>query len=376
VKTAAKRSAPRHAGVLQVVLSLTPGGTERLVIQLVRSLAPTFRMTVCCLDEPGAWAGELQQAGIDIVALGRRPGFHPRLGRDIAAVAERVGARVLHCHHYSPFVYGCIARACDPHLRIVFTEHGRVGDSAPSRKRRMANALFSRFPHRVCVVSADLQRHMAAEGFAADGVEVVPNGIDPGTLPDDRARREARQLLGVGDEAFVIGTVGRLDPVKDLPTLVEAFASVRQARPGARLVIVGDGPARAELERLAGAAPDIRLLGHRSDVRRLLPGFDVYASSSVFEGVSLTILEAMATGCPVVATRVGGTPEVVVDGDTGLLVESRSPSALAGALARVAAAPGLAAALGQAGRTRVCERFSLDRMINHYATAYSELGAS
>jgi glycosyltransferase involved in cell wall biosynthesis len=377
VKTVARRMPGRPgAGVLQVVLNLAPGGTERLVVETVRRLHRQFRMAVCCLDDDGPWADELRAEGIQIVALRRRPGFQPFLGQDIAHLASRYGAGVLHCHHYSPFVYGCIARGFSPRLRLLFTEHGRSNDGPPSRKRRLANALFARMPDRVCVVSADLQRHMEAEGFGSSQVEIVPNGIEPGGMPDGEARRQAREVMGIDRTAFVIGSVGRLDPVKDFPTLIAAFRRLSLSRPDARLVIVGDGPARAELKRICGDNEDVRFLGHRGDARGLMAGFDAYASSSIFEGVSLTILEAMAAGRPVVATRVGGTPEVVVDGVTGVLVEPRDAAGLAAALVHISADPHRAQAMGLAGRARVCDRFTLERMVNHYARAYSELGAS
>lgn len=376
MRTVARRSPNRvRGGVLQVVLNLAPGGTERLVVETVRRLHHRFRMAVCCLDDDGPWAEELRQEGVEVMTLRRRPGFQPSLGQDIARMAARHGAGVLHCHHYSPFVYGCIARTLSPRLRLLFTEHGRAHDGPPSRKRRLANVFLARMPDRVCVVSADLQRHMATEGFHS-GVEVVPNGIEPGGVPDEDARLQARQLMGVDRGAFLIGSVGRLDPVKDFPTLIAAFRQVALSRPNARLVIVGDGPVRGELERQAAGAPEIRFMGHRADVRSLLAGFDAYASSSIFEGVSLTILEAMAAARPVAATRVGGTPEVVVDGGTGVLVEPRDAAALAQALLRLSADLNQAQAMGTAGRARVFERFTLDRMVNYYAAAYSQLGAS
>jgi glycosyltransferase involved in cell wall biosynthesis len=364
-----------RSGVLQVVLSLSPGGTERLVIETVRRLRHRYRMAVCCLDDDGVWAEELRQDGIQVEALRRRSGFHPFLGRDIATVAARHGALVLHCHHYSPFVYGCVARAFSPRLRVVFTEHGRFGDGPPSPKRRLANLLFSRIPHRVCVVSGDLRNHLTAEGFKSDDIDVVANGIQAGELPDQNARRQARASLGVDDKAFVIGTIGRLDPVKDLTTLITAFQLFRSTCPAARLVIIGDGPLQGELQRLASATQGILFAGHRSDARSLVAGFDVYVSSSVFEGMSLTILEAMAAGCAVVATRVGGTPEIVVDGETGMLVQPRDAAGLTDALVRLSSNPLRAQAMGLAGRARLCELFTIERMVNYYANAYSALGA-
>lgn len=359
-------------------MSLSPGGTERLVIEICRRLSSQFRFSVCCLDDEGEWTTELLDAGIEVVSLRRRPGFHPSLGRRIGSLATQNGANVLHCHHYTPFVYGRIATFWTPGVGLVFTEHGRLSDSRPSRKRRIVNPLLGRLPALVYAVSADLRRHMVAEGFPAARVEVAYNGIDPGPCTTFAERRNARARLGISVDQYVVGTVARLDPVKDLTTLVTAFGAFRRTRPDAVLVVIGDGPERtriADAAREAAVSEVVLFAGARHDVRQLLPAFDVYVNSSVTEGLSVTILEAMAASIPVVATSVGGNPEAVAHGDTGLLVPARSPSALAAALSELAAAPVRGITLGAAGRRRLEERFTLDQMANRYARAYQALAA-
>jgi glycosyltransferase involved in cell wall biosynthesis len=362
------------AQVLQVVLSLAPGGTERLVIELSRRLHDRHGMAVCCLDEPGLWAEELRQQGIAVTVLGRRPGFSPRLGGQIAAVAARHRAAVLHCHQYSPFIYGSLAGLGRP-LRVVFTEHGRLSDAPSSAKRRVANWLFGRLNCDVFAVSQDLKRSMVAEGFQARRIRVIWNGIDPGPGPRASDRISARERLGVRREDFLIGSVGRLDPVKDLLTLVAAFREAASSIPAARLVIVGDGSERAALETAIdrlGLQGRIMLTGVRSDVRQLLPAFDVYVNCSIFEGISLTILEAMASGLPVVATGVGGTPEIV-DSATGILVPPRNAARISDALRQLATASDVARSLGAAGRRRVEDSFSMDRMVREYSAVYDQM---
>lgn len=359
-------------GVLHVVIRLCPGGTERLVIELCRRAGEGIRTAVCCLDEPGAWAGELTGIGVPVVALGRRPGFQPRLGWRIARLAGQVGASVLHCHQYSPFVYGAIAKLVRPGLRLVFTEHGRASDAAPSGRRRAANFVLGRVPGAFFAVSEELKLHMVREGFPAGRVGVLTNGIEPGPRPGDSERAEARSALGVTDEAFVVGTVARLDPVKGLGFLVDGFAALRRSLPEARLVLVGEGPERPVLEtvvRERGLEGSVVLTGHRADARVLMAGFDVFVNSSVYEGVSLTILEAMAAGLPVIATRVGGSPEVVVDGVTGVLVPVRDPGALAKAVSSLASAD-VRRRMGDAGRERLLACFTLERMVRAYEAVY------
>ena len=366
------RAALRAPGVLQVVLNLDPGGTEHLVLEICKRVQPAFDPIVCCLDEEGGWASTLQGAGIEVVALGRRPGFRPELGLRIAQLAARRGARLLHCHHYSPFVYGRIAASWNRRLKLAYTEHGRLSDAAPSWKRRLVNPLLARFNGPIFAVSEELRRYMVSARFPAHRVRVIHNGIATGALPTDGDRRRARFLLGLDDDAFVAMTVARLDPVKDLGTAIDAFAGVRRRVPRARLVIVGDGPERDTLAARA-ARPDVNgavsLIGYRSDVTALLAAADVYVNSSISEGISLTILEAMAAGLPVVATAVGGTPEVI-DGTTGILVPARCPDRLGDAVSGLALDPRRREQLGRSARRRLEAQFAIERMVDQYLRAY------
>lgn len=358
--------------MLQVVLQLDPGGTERLVLDLVTRLRHQMPMAVCCLDDEGAWASQLTDLGVPVVALHRRPGFRPALAARIAALAAALDADVLHCHHYSPFVYGRLAVCLRPGCRVIYTEHGRLSDAPPSAKRRLANRLLMAGVDDLVAVSGDLRAHLLQEGVPPR-MRVVWNGIDPGEPRSVASRDRARTLLGASAADQVLVSVARLDPVKDLATLVRATAAMQAAVPHVLLYVVGEGPELAALEQLAaaeGVGDRIRFLGHREDARALLDAADVYVNSSISEGISLTVLEAMAAGLPVVATRVGGTPEVVADGETGHLVPAREPAALAAAAAALLRDPGLAAAMGRAGRTRVEGHFTADRMVADYAAAY------
>ena len=358
--------------VMQLVLSLSPGGTERLVIEICRHLAGRVDSIVCCLDEPGAWAAELSQLNIPVASLSRRPGFHPGLALELARVIKTHQVDVIHCHHYSPYVYGLLATLIHPRVRLVFTEHGRLSNVPPSRKRKTVNPMLAWWPAWLCAVSADLKQHMMAEGFPGHRLHVVYNGIDAGERPRPAQRQAAREALGVTRNAFVVGAVGRLDPVKNLPLLLRAHRVLVDEHPEARLVIVGDGPEREALHAEAqalGIADSVRFTGYRADVRAIMPAFDAYANSSTYEGVSLTILEAMAATRPVVATEVGGNPEVVVDHETGRLVPGHV-RAFAGALLELARNPLSRHTMGEAGRWRVKRHFSIDRMVQQYAAVY------
>ena len=359
--------------VLQVALSLNPGGTERLIVELATRLNPDTPMAVCCLDEAGVWASELEVSGIHVSALGRRPGFRPSLGRRLAEAADAHRADVLHAHHYSPFVYSAIARLRHPRLRVVFTEHGRLSDRGPSSKRRLTNRLTKGLASAVFAVSEDVKQHLIGEGFGSDQVGVIYNGIDAGSAPTAEQRTAKRQALrpAVGADACVVGTIARLDAVKDLGTLIRAASEVVRRVP-IRVVIVGEGTERRALELQAsdlGIAEHVTFLGHRDKARDWLAACDVYVNSSISEGVSLTILEAMAAGLPVVATCVGGTPEVI-DASCGRLVPARDAAALAAAIELLAGDPPLCRNLGAAGQARVATQFTLERMVREYSEVY------
>ena len=362
--------------VLHVVIGLGPGGTERLVVELARRATARVDAAVCCLEDVGEWGEILKDEGFTVTALHRRPGFRPALGMAVAGVASAFRANVLHCHQYSPFVYGCIARVRYGAARLLFTEHGRLADAPPSGKRRTANRLFARLPDRVFTVSDDLRRHLATEGFNPADVDVIYNGVDALAMPTDGERLEMRARLDLPPDAVVVGTVARLDPVKNLETLIEATRLAARTGPlSPVLLVVGDGPERNGLEaraREAGPSDRVRFLGHRDDARRVLAACDIYANSSTFEGISLTILEAMAAGLPIVATAVGGTPEIV-DASCGVLTPPRDAARLANALVSLASDRARRMEMGAAGRRAVEARFTLDRMVDDYVRVYEGL---
>jgi glycosyltransferase involved in cell wall biosynthesis len=357
---------------MQLVLSLSPGGTERLVLELCRRLSRDVDTVVCCLDEPGEWAAEVTKLNIPVISLARQPGFHPSLSVRLGEALKAHRIDVVHCHHYSPYVYGVLAAVLHPSVRVVFTEHGRLHGAGISTKRRLINPVLSRWPARIYAVSAALKQDMVAEGFPDRSIEVLYNGIELGPRPQAGDRAAMRAALRLPADAVVIGTVARLDPVKNLEALLVARSMLEARFPTAQVVIAGDGPERdalVERARALGIGNVTHFTGYRTDIRALMAAFDIYVNCSTYEGVSLTILEAMATALPVVATAVGGNPEVVVDQETGLLVSER-PHAVMSAIATLAGNPARRQAMGDAGRWRVKRHFTIERMVDDYAAAY------
>ncbi|WP_437622434.1 glycosyltransferase family 4 protein [Sorangium sp. So ce1151] len=382
---AGPRAAPdRPVKVAHVVLSLNVGGLERVVLRLLeRTSRDRFAPVVCALQEPGALAEELARLGVPLVVLSRKPGLDPGLPVRLAAWLRSEGIRLVHTHNPGPHLYGALAAGLARAAsfaggggggpRVIHTKHGR---NYPKQKRKvLVNRLAAALTDRVVAVSDDT-RAVALEVERVDPARVVTilNGVDPEVFRPGDARA-ARARLGVRDAGYHVGCVARLSPEKDHATLLTAFARLREVRPDAHLTVVGDGPERPALEQQAarlGLGGAVLFTGTRGDVAELLPAFDVFALASLTEGISLTLIEAASAGLPIVATRVGGNPEIVKEGETGLLVSPGSPEPLAAALEAIAVRDDRAE-LGMRGRARVIERFGIDRMVQAYEDLYDEV---
>jgi glycosyltransferase involved in cell wall biosynthesis len=310
-------------------------------------------------------------AGIPVWLEPQRPGLDLawvwRLARRLRA--EQID--VFHSHEFAMNVFGGVA-ARIAGVRSVATIHGRhwVADRP---RRSLAYRLLRRLGMSLVVVSEDLAEHLAPRlGLARQDLLVILNGIplDPFAAASRGGRRpEARAGLGVPANAPLLVAIGNLYPVKDHATLVRAAARL----PLVHVAIAGRGPEEPRLRELAaelGVEKRVRLLGLRDDIASLLGAADVLVHPSRSEGLPLAILEAMAAGLPVVATRVGGIPEAVADGETGLLVPAADPEALAAALAGLLERPEERSRLGQAGRRRAEREFSVEAMRDRYAAVY------
>jgi glycosyltransferase involved in cell wall biosynthesis len=373
--------ADRRVRVSFVVHVMQVAGAEMLVAETIRRLHGQILPTVFCLDAVGPLGERLRTEGLaDVVCLGRRPGRDWRVAWRMARELRDRGIEVIHAHQYTPFFYAALARVLAGGMpRLILTEHGRHYPDVVSPRRRMLNRLvLDRLAHAVnavCGFSAASLTRM--DGFSAERIEVIENGIDLARYNPAADRPGLRRRLGLDPARRYVANVARCHPVKDQAMLLNAFAQVAGTCPDVDLLIVGDGPLRPDLERLAGRlglAGRVLFLGVRSDVPDILQAADVFALTSVSEAASLTLLEAMASGLPVVVTAVGGNPEIVREGHEGLLVPRGDAPAAATALLRLLDGPAAAAALGAAGRARVAERYRLDQTIAAYERLYRRLG--
>ena len=261
----------------------------------------------------------------------------------------------------------------DPWLKARLYRTRAVWRRPTLAQKTICQSTVRAYAGRFFAVSHDLRHHLVGEGIPTAKLEVNHNGIDPGAVTTVQARNEIRNELGLHRDDWVVGTVARLDPVKDLQVLIAAAAQLKDRAPKLKLVFVGDGPERQGLEAAVeaqGLTQRVMFLGHRDDARRLMAGFDLYFNCSVIEGISVTILEALAAGLAVAASRVGGTPEILGDDEYGLMFESRSPDAAAKALLSLYDNESQRQQLMARARPRIDAAFSVETMLRKYTDAY------
>jgi len=363
--------------VLQILHGLSRAGAERLVYDMATVNRGSLETAVVCLDQEGPLADELRRQGSTVVCTHRREGIDVRQIPRIADVIRSFRPHVVHCHQYPPFFYGTLACMWAGVGRVLFTEHGRHFPDVVSWKRRLFNRVLI---HRTGMITAvcefSRQRLIVNEGIAPDKVSVVYNGVDVGRFADRVSREESRRNLGLPLDAQIIVQVGNLRKVKDHQTAIRAFDRVHRARPNTFLVLVGDGPempACRDLTRYLNLQDAVRFLGQREDIPAILPAGDVMLMTSLSEAHSVSLLEGMACRLPIVATRVGGVPETVVDSETGLLVAPGDAEAIAEAVIRVLSDPNLRVRMGQAGFVRVQSTFRQETMHQQYLKIYRHL---
>jgi sugar transferase (PEP-CTERM/EpsH1 system associated) len=381
--------------VMHLVYRFDVGGLENGVVNLINRMPATrFRHIVVALTECApAFCARISRPDVAFVSLHKAPGHGVKLYPKLYRLFRQYRPAVLHSRNLAALEAVVPARAAGVPVRV----HGEHGweESDPHgtrRKFRVMRRVYQPFVTHYVALSGDLARYLTdAVGVPAARVTRICNGVDTARFQPAEAGRATitgspfagSPLAGLPIAAsghVLVGTVGRLQAVKDQLNLVRAFAIARQrggaAAQALRLVIAGDGPLRAQVEaeiRSAGIGDVVWLAGERKDVAEVMRGLDVFVLPSQAEGISNTILEAMASGLPVIATAVGGNPELVLPGVTGQLVPPANSVALADALLCYAGDAALRQKNGLAGRKRAEQVFSLDGMVERYAALYDTL---
>jgi glycosyltransferase involved in cell wall biosynthesis len=361
--------------IAHLLSSFGMGGQERVALDLASGQRASGHVVHAISLAPppdGPLAQDFRARGVSVHTVPKRAGVDLMLPFRLAEVLRDAEVTVLHTHNPQPLFYGALAAKL-ARCAIVHTKHGANPDTGRRLWVRRATGRLADAYVAVSEKTATVARDKSE--CRRSQLHVIDNGIDLSRFsPDPGAYAAVRDELGIPSSARIVGTVGRLAREKAHSILVEAMAPLLSGE--RHLVIVGDGPERAALEALVGRlshAASVHLLGERRDVPRLLSAFDMFVLSSTTEGLPLVLPEAMASGLPVVATCVGGIPNVVEEGQTGHLVPPSDPAALRGAIARLLESPGRARAMGERGRAAALARYSADRMVRDYLALYADV---
>lgn len=322
----------------------------------------------------GVLEQEVVAAGGAIHDMEKLEGFDTNLASRLRKLIRQHHIDVVHTNNYSPWIYAGLAMIGN-RARLIHTEHSIAPGNL--RRRFLAERMLSWLTEAIVAVSEDVKTKLVRfTGMRISKVHVVCNGVDTDVFrPDTHVRSRARQEWGISEEAVVFGTVGRLVPVKDQATLLHAFALLCRREPRAVLVIIGDGELRETLRALARELEidaRVHFMGQRQDIHRLLPGMDVFMLSSESEGLSVSLLEALACSLPAIATRAGGNPELIHDGVNGQLVAVGNRVEMAEAMHSLSQDPELRQRMGRQARAGCMERYSFAAMIHAYERLYEQ----
>lgn len=361
--------------IAHVLSSYAVGGQERMALELVRGQRRFGHelVSVSLATAPdGPLAQEFSASGARVYSIAKRSGVDPALPFRLARMFLREGVELVHTHNPQALIYGAPA-ARMAGAAVVHTKHGANPASVRRRwLRRAAGALTDAYV-AVSPTTAAVARQL--RDCAPKKLSVIENGVDVRRfVPDEVARHAIREELGIPEAARVVGSVGRIAAEKNYPLLIRAMEPLLDET--TRLVIVGDGAELSELRtrcaRLPGGA-FVHLTGARDDVPALLAAFDVFALSSRTEGLPLVVPEAMAVGLPVVATSVGGIPDVIAHEQSGCLVASGDEQALRYWLERLCRDRSKAAEMGWTARATALGRYSSESMVARYLSLYEKV---
>jgi glycosyltransferase involved in cell wall biosynthesis len=360
-------------GPIRVALlidTLRPAGAEKQLVTVATGLdRRRFAPRVLCLTDGGSYENALREAGVPVTLIGKRRKLGGVALRRLRALLRRERPHLLHTWMFTCNLYGRLAALGLPIATLASEVAADVTKSAvrlaidrllaPTTQAFYVNSiLVARFYHERC-------------GIPLKKLVVIPNGVRVPEMP-----RVPRAALGVHDEAFLVCCAGRLAPEKGFDRVIEALGTPRLRARNVELIIAGDGPSRDALETLAiqrGVAARVHLLGHRADLPGVLKTADAFVVSSLHEGMSNVLMEAMALGLPCVTTPVGGVEELVVQGETGLAIEASAPEPIASALGQLLDDPALARRLGIAARDRMAREFSIEANVRRFEELYAAL---
>ena len=363
--------------VLHLTYDMRIGGTEQVIKNLVENAdTKHFDNSILCIESPlGPFADDLLANGIIITALSRTPGFDYKLIKQIRAYIKQHNIDILHCHQYTPWVYGVLAAAMTK-TKVIFTEHGRFYPDSSSWKRKLINPWLHRITAATTAISSATKDALVTyENLPAKDIQVIYNGISPLKINPEKVEKLRRELE-IDKNTLCLGTVARLDPIKNHPMMLRAFKQVINQGIDAKLIIVGDGEMRAEIERVIEElelSEHVILAGYQPKPQNYLALMDIYLLSSLSEGTSMTLLEAMSIGKPCVVTDAGGNPEIIKHNGNGLVTDNDNAGEFSDAIIILANDQILVNNMSNKSRQLFGGKFSADIMAQHFQRLYQRV---
>jgi glycosyltransferase involved in cell wall biosynthesis len=360
--------------ILHITYDMRIGGTEMVIKNIIDGADKTlFNMSIFCIEKPiGPWGVDLQKSGIVIDAKKRQPGFDTSLIKAIRRQLKENKIDLIHCHQYTPWVYGVLA-AIGLKTKVIFTEHGRFYPDSSSWKRQLINPVLNWFTDQVTAISqATKQALVEFENIPEGSIDVIYNGIAPLNVDVEKAQT-LRKTLNIPHDHSVLGTVARFDPIKNHTMMLRAFAQVLATNKDCTLLIVGDGEERDNIEQCIkqlNIQKNVILAGYQAKPAEHIAIMDLFLLSSLSEGTSMTLLEAMSMGKPCVVTHAGGNPEIIMNEQNGLVTENDNMHAYAQAISSLVNGAEHAKAFGENGKNIFKQLFSEKVMNTFYKKVY------
>jgi len=335
--------------------------------------AEKFRMSVLCIESPlGPFAEELQNNGIEFHQFNRKQGFDTNLIKQIRKAIKTNNVDIIHCHQYTPWVYGVIAAAFTK-TKVIFTEHGRFYPDSSTWKRKLINPILNLFTDQVTAISkATKQALTEFENIPEKSIDVIYNGITPLKINQVEVDK-LREKLAIPKNHTILGTIARFDPIKNHTMMLNAFSLVLKQQPNTTLIIVGDGDERTNIEACINKlniSENVMLTGYQIQPKNYLALMNIYLLSSFSEGTSMTLLEAMSLSKPCVVTNVGGNPEVVMNSKSGFVTPNDNAIKFAQGIMKTIKSTMISEGLGRVSKNRFDKCFSEAAMNEQYQKLY------
>lgn len=365
--------------IMHVIYSLEMGGMENGVINLVNKMDPTlFTSSICCLAKSGDYEKRIP-LNVKIFTMGKKEGHSPFLFIKLALLFKKEGVHIVHARNWAALFDGIMGAWVAKIPAIVYSEHGkRYEDLFQIKKRRIwtQKILLSHLTNKVVTVCEDLRKSFIELGIRPEKIVTIYNGVEETKFDLKIDVLNKKKQIGCKEDDIIIGTVGRMDPIKDYTTLLRAASIIVKDFPKTKFLFVGGGAYLNELKKFTQTLKlnqKVIFLDKREDVPELLKIMNIFVLTSLSEGLSNTIIEAMASALPVIATNVGGNPELIIDNKSGILVPVGDYHLLSKAIMQLIKNPLKAEEMGKIAQERVKKYFALSKMIKTYEELYKSL---